>query len=89
MIFLIAIVLVVLFISLTLRAMAKKKSNTQVLFKILLNHLQLVVLTASFDLDWPSQVRALFSTAEPLSDVSSQIFSFDCFFSSSSKASQS
>ena len=47
--------------------------------KILTNHLQLIVITLNFDLDWPSQVSQVNETAKPLADVSSRIISFDCF----------
>ena len=45
----------------------------------MMNHLQLILLTASFHLDWPSKVAAMFKTAEPVAEVSEQIVSFDCF----------
>lgn len=45
----------------------------------MMNHLQLILLTASFDFDWPSQVQDLFDTTEPAAQVSSQILSVDCF----------
>jgi hypothetical protein len=42
-----------------------------------MNHLQLIVLTASFDFDWPERVLKLFETTEPVAEVSSQVLSFD------------
>ena len=43
------------------------------------NHLQLLVITLNFDLDWPTQVNQLNDSAKPLADVSSRIISIDCF----------
>ena len=44
-----------------------------------MNHLQLIVLTASFDFQWPSKVTGLFETSGAAAEVSEHIFSFDCF----------
>ena len=44
-----------------------------------MNHLQLIILTASFDFNWPERVEKFFETTEPVAKVSSQILSFDCF----------
>ena len=66
----------------TMSSMMKQKSNVSVFLKILTNHLQLIVLTLNFDLDWPGSVNAVNETAKPLADVSSRIISFDCFLGS-------
>ena len=50
-----------------------------------MNHLQLIILTASFDFDWPNKVLDIFETAEPAAEVSSQILSVDCFLDSRSE----
>ncbi len=74
-----AIVVIVIFIKLTLSSMSSQKSNVSVFLKILTNHLQLIVLTLNFDLDWPGPVTSVNETAKPLADISSRIISFDCF----------
>lgn len=62
---------------------AKEKNNvTSIFMKILLNHFQLILLTASFDFKWPDAVVQLFNTAKPVATVSTQILSFDCFLDS-------
>ena len=58
-----------------------RKSVISVFFKIMANHFQLVLLTLSFEFDWPKQVEALFDIAQPVADVSSRILSLDCFLS--------
>jgi predicted outer membrane repeat protein len=63
----------------TLAGALQRKNIQSVYIKLLMNHLQLILLTASFDFDWPSKVTKLFSTTEPVAQVSSQILSFDCF----------
>ncbi len=56
-----------------------KKSFQSVYVKILMNHLQLVVIISIFSLDWPNMVLNFFYNISPLSNPASQIFSFDCF----------
>ena len=70
-----SVVVIVVFIA----SMRAKKLKLSVYLKILTNHLQLIVITLNFDLDWPTQVSQVKETAKPLADVSSRIISFDCF----------
>ena len=44
-----------------------------------MNHVQLILLTASFNFKWPDEVVALFDVAKPVAQATTQIFSFDCF----------
>lgn len=76
---LLATLVIVFFIRVTLSSMKAKKSNVSVYLKILTNHLQLIVITLNFNLDWPNEVNKLNETTKPLADVSSRIISFDCF----------
>ena len=39
-------------------SMREKKSNISVFIKILMSHIQVIVLTASFDFDWPAEVMS-------------------------------
>ncbi|CAG9309797.1 unnamed protein product [Blepharisma stoltei] len=57
----------------------KPKSLTSVYIKIFMNYLQLVMLVSTFNLNWPSQVIAIFSVQNNAGSVSEQFFSFDCF----------
>ena len=41
----------------TLQGALEKKNFLSVYFRILMNHFQLLTLTASFDLDWPEQLK--------------------------------
>lgn len=47
--------------------------------KIMMNHLQLILLTSSFEFDWPGNVEDFYDTTKPASQVSTQFLSFDCF----------
>ena len=64
------------------------KKVTSIYLKIMTNRLQLILLTASFDFSWPEKVlqsnlictsRGVLCFNKPVSEVSSQIFSVDCF----------
>ena len=62
----------------TLSSAIKPKSLHSVYLKIFFNYLQLVVLTASFNLEWPELVLSLFRVQERAGTVSDQVLSFDC-----------
>ena len=81
------ILIIVVMVRSTLQSASEKKNYQSVFFRILMNHFQLVVLTASFKLSWPSLVTDLFSTAKPAAEASSQFISFDCFLDSRSAGS--
>ena len=63
----------------TLQTTSQQRSEFSVLFKILTNHLQLVALVLSFELDWPDTVKTFSALAQPVADVASRIISIDCF----------
>jgi len=53
------------------KAGAKKARNVHsVYMKILMNHLQLIALTASFNFNWPKIVLDYFETSRPISEAS-------------------
>ncbi|CAG9321997.1 unnamed protein product [Blepharisma stoltei] len=56
----------------------KPKSLSSVYIKIFINYVQLITLTTTFSLSWPSYVKHLFSIQNNASFISDQIFSFDC-----------
>ncbi|CDW86060.1 UNKNOWN [Stylonychia lemnae] len=79
-IILVAIVVIIFMIRSTLNGAANVKNTTSVFQKIILNHIQLIVLTASFDFKWPQIVLDFFKTSQTIGEASNQIFSIDCFF---------
>jgi hypothetical protein len=78
-ILILATICIGLIIRSTLAGAIQRKNVQSVYIKILLNHIQLIVLTASFDFDWPNSVLALFATTEPIATVATQVLSVDCF----------
>lgn len=72
-------IIIVLIIKSTLDGALVRKNLQSVYMKILMNHLQLILLTASFNFDWPDDVTKFYDNTRPASQVSSQILSFDCF----------
>jgi hypothetical protein len=63
----------------TLAGAIQRKNVQSVYIKILMNHIQLIVLTASFDFDWPNSVVSIFETTGPVATVATHVLSFDCF----------
>ncbi|CAG9323993.1 unnamed protein product [Blepharisma stoltei] len=74
-----AILIVFLMVRASIKSAFKPKSMTSVFIKIFMNYLQIVVLTASFNLDWPFLVLQFFSVQEQAGGVTDQIFSIDCY----------
>eukprot|EP00347_Sterkiella_histriomuscorum_P017716 403348268 len=74
-----AVGLVVFMIRSTLSGAKDKNNVTSIYVKILMNHIQLIVLTASFKFDWPDSVKDLFDSAKPIASASTQVISVDCF----------
>ncbi|CDW90561.1 UNKNOWN [Stylonychia lemnae] len=56
-----------------------KRNIISIYSKILMNHLQLIMLSAQFNFQWPKEVADFYSFASPVSQVSQQIISIDCF----------
>ncbi|CDW75877.1 UNKNOWN [Stylonychia lemnae] len=78
-IFIACVILVVLMIRSTLRGAQDINNVTSIYLKILLNHFQLILMTASFDFQWSQQIVSFFTTTKQVATQSTQIFSFDCF----------
>jgi hypothetical protein len=75
--FLLALIIIV---STAIKSAYKASSHLSIYVKILLNYLQLVMMTANFDLNWPSYLRSVIKTQQIIGNVSEQVFSIDCFF---------
>lgn len=63
----------------SMRSAYKPTALHSVYIKIFMNYLQLIILTASFNLEWPQLVLELFKIQEATGTVTDQVFSFDCF----------
>ena len=79
------ILLVVFLVRSTLNGAVQRKNVNSVYMKIMMNHLQLIMLTASFNFGWPENVKLIFRTTEPLVEFSQQLLSFDCFIDNRGK----
>jgi len=65
-IFLIFSGLIIFMIRSTLLGAHEKNNVTNIFFKILMNHLQLLLLSASFNFKWPKIVTDFFDSAKPV-----------------------
>jgi len=79
--FLIALILIV---ATAIRSAYQSSSYFSIYIKVLLNYLQLVMLTSSLNLSWPSYMLQLVKTQQTVGNVTDQVFSIDCFFDNSS-----
>jgi hypothetical protein len=71
--------LLIIFMVKNVLSSAVKTSTTSVMSKILVNHMQMLIITASFDMNWPDVVQQLFDVAAPIEIVTQQITAFDCW----------
>ncbi|CDW79545.1 UNKNOWN [Stylonychia lemnae] len=78
-IFIAIVILVVLMIRQTLRGAQDINNVTSIYLKILLNHFQLILMTASFNFYWSQQIISFFTTTKQVATQTTQVFSFDCF----------
>ena len=78
MIVLILTIVVIITIS-NIKGAYKDQSVTSIYFKILMNYIQIVMLTMSFKLNWPAIVREMFSDQSKVGGSSDRLFSIDCF----------
>ena len=64
----------------TLNGAKEEKNVTSIYLKILVNHLQLISLTQSFNFDFPEELVKFFSgTGDVKESTATQILSVDCF----------
>ena len=89
LIFVVVLICLVGIIKSTLNGALQKKNIQSVYMKILMNHIQLIYLTSSFEFDWPDNVAQIFKTSEPVAQVSQQILSFDWFLDQRSDSNDS
>ncbi|TNV88096.1 hypothetical protein FGO68_gene15873 [Halteria grandinella] len=70
---------IVILVHSNLSSSNNEKNFLPVFLRILVNHLQILTLVASFDFSWPLEVIAFFNSFRPVSESQSQLFSIDCF----------
>lgn len=72
------VAIVVVLVSSSLRSVGGKSKIQSVYLKILMNHLQLLVLCSEFDFEWPRMVRSFLEAPEPLASSTDSIVKVDC-----------
>lgn len=73
------VILIVFLVRSTMSSALRPRELASVYLRILMNYLQLVMLTATFNLNWPSEVETVLSTQESAGTATAQVFSFDCY----------
>ena len=69
---------IILFVKITIEG-AEKEDMQSVFNKVMMNHLQMLIIFSGLDINWPPQVNKIFSAAAPIKLVTSAVVSFDCF----------
>ena len=73
------IICLVIVVRSTLAGALQKKNVMSVYFKLLMNHIQLLAMTSTFNLKWSNSVNSIFNSSQQVAEVSTQIFSLDWF----------
>lgn len=80
------VIVIVVMVKTSLNSVYRPKAIHSIYIKIFMNYLQLVMLTATFNLEWPNAVLEIFSYQEAAGTVTDQVFSVDCYIASNGKA---
>ncbi|TNV87343.1 hypothetical protein FGO68_gene12842 [Halteria grandinella] len=75
---LLIILVIILLVWSNLRTSGKTKNYMPVYLRILVNHLHVITLIASFEFNWPDLFVSFFRGIQPVSDAQSYILSIDC-----------
>ena len=78
LIILIALCGIALVVAFAIRGATRPRSLMAIYFKIFLNYLQMVVVAASLNLNWPSFAKTFLSGQEMAGGMADQLFSFEC-----------
>ena len=80
------LIALVVIIRTAINAARRSRSYYSIYIKIMLNYLQLVMLTSTFQMKWPGYMKQLFSIQNSAGNITEQIFAVDCFFSGSTES---
>ncbi|CDW74850.1 UNKNOWN [Stylonychia lemnae] len=84
-IFIGVVFLIVFMVRSTLNGAKDSNNVTSIYIKILLNHFQLLLITSSFDFSWSQEILQFFGVTSQVGEVSTQVFSIDCFINSNNQ----
>ena len=74
------VIITAIMVKSSMAAAYKPKAIHSIYIKIFANYLQLVLLTESFDLNWPSYILEMREAHETAGSAGDHIISFDCYF---------
>lgn len=73
------LIYIVIIVYSTLHAVNSSKTKLNCVMRMMINHVQLMLIVSSLKLSWPSDVDAVLSSTSAISNISTQMISFDCF----------
>ncbi|CAI2387538.1 unnamed protein product [Moneuplotes crassus] len=73
------VVVIIILIKFTIQGSGRKRNIATVYNRIILNHVQMLVIIYGLDLDWPDNFMLIYQNAEPVAEAPQQFISFDCF----------
>lgn len=73
------VIVIIILIKFTIQGSGKKRNIVTVYNRIILNHVQMLVIIYGLDLEWPNDFLILYENSEPVAEAPQQFISFDCF----------
>jgi hypothetical protein len=83
--FVLVFVIVIILVVFTIRGANNKRNTLGVYNRVLVNHIQMLVIIYSFDLQWPTEFIDILSNSETVAQAPQQFMSFDCFIDNRGK----
>jgi hypothetical protein len=77
--FLIVFIVIVVAFTLNSGSGSKNKFKLNVLLRVLLNHIQMMSICVSFNMNWPSSIESMLSSTIPVANIGTRFISLDCF----------
>jgi hypothetical protein len=77
--FVLVTLIVCVLVVFTIRGANNKRNILGVYNRVLVNHMQMLVIIYSFDLQWPDEFINIFGSTETVAEAPQQFMSFDCF----------
>ena len=72
------LIVIIIVVNTTIKG-AVQDSESSVFNKVLMNHFQMLIITADFDMNWPETVKSIFFIGAPINYLTEAIVNFDCF----------
>jgi hypothetical protein len=79
LIVLVVFIVIVVAFTLSSGSGSKNKFKLNVLLRVLLNHIQMMSICVSFEMNWPEAIDSMLKSTVPVANIGTRFISLDCF----------